>query len=327
MMQASTMQANTPLILRPGDAVPAPLQGAVLAIGNFDGVHRGHQAVIGMAANLARRMGRKLAVMTFEPHPRAFFRPGEPFFRLTDASEKAAILGHYGVDAIFVRPFDAALASTTAADFLDQIVIAGCQAGAVVVGHDFHFGKGREGTPDFLQREGEARGLTIAIVPALRDHETPVSSSAIRAALHAGDIATANALLGHRWTVSGEIVHGDKRGRLLGYPTANMILDPACGLRHGIYAVRMAVDGAVHDGVASFGRRPTFDDGAPRLETFLFDYSGDLYGKIAWVECVAFLRGEAKFVSVEDLIAQMDRDSAAAKAALATDPVPSLLPL
>jgi riboflavin kinase/FMN adenylyltransferase len=327
MMPSNTMQANTPLILHPGDAVPLPLQGAVLAIGNFDGVHRGHQAVIGLAANLASRMGRKLAIMTFEPHPRAFFRPGEPLFRLTDAAEKALILGHYGVDAIFVRPFDATLAATTATDFLDRILIGDCQAGAVVVGHDFHFGKGREGTPDFLRREGEARGLMIAIVPALREDAAPVSSSAIRTALHAGDIAAANTLLGHRWTASGEIVHGDKRGRLLGYPTANMILDPACGLRHGIYAVRMAVDGAVYEGVASFGRRPTFDDGAPRLETFLFDYSGDLYGKIARVECVAFLRGEAKFASVEDLIVQMDRDSAAAKAALASDPMPSLLPL
>lgn len=316
-----------PVILRPGDPVPAALEGAVLAIGNFDGVHRGHQAVLGLAAALAKRLGRKLAVMTFEPHPRQFFRPGEPLFRLTDASEKAALLGRYGADAVFVRPFDAALAATSATDFLDRIVIDGCRAGAVAVGHDFHFGKGREGTPDFLRREGEARGLTIAIVPALRAGEEPVSSSAIRAALEAGEITRANALLGHRWTVSGEIVHGDKRGRLLGYPTANMVLDPACGLRHGIYAVRMEVDGAVHDGVASFGRRPTFDDGAPRLETFLFDFSGDLYDKVVRVEFVAFLRGEAKFASVEALIEQMDRDSLAARAAIATDPCLSLLPL
>lgn len=321
------MSAVKPLILRQGDPVPSAFDGAVLAIGNFDGVHRGHQSVLALAADLARRTGRKLAVMTFEPHPRAFFKPGEPLFRLTDAHEKADILGHYGVEAVFIRPFDATLARTSAADFLDQIVMAGCRAGAVVVGHDFHFGKGREGTPDFLRREGEARGLTIAIAPALRTGETPVSSSAVRAALADGDIATANALLGHRWTVSGEIVHGDKRGRLLGYPTANMILDPAIGLRHGIYAVRMAVAGGVRDGVASFGRRPTFDDGAPRLETFLFDYSGDLYGQIARVEFVAFLRGEAKFTAVEDLIAQMDRDSASAKQALAIDPAPSLLTL
>lgn len=316
-----------PLLLHPGDPVPAALECAVLAIGNFDGVHRGHQAVLALASALAKKLGRKLAVMTFEPHPRQFFRPGEPLFRLTDASEKAAILGHYGADAVFIRPFDAVLAGTTATDFLDRIVIDGCRAGAVVVGHDFHFGKGREGTPDFLRLEGEARGLAIAIAPALRDGEEPVSSSAIRTALEQGDIAKANGLLGHRWTVSGEIVHGDKRGRLLGYPTANMILDPASGLRHGIYAVRMQVDGAVRDGVASFGRRPTFDDGAPRLETFLFDFEGDLYGKLARVELVAFLRGEAKFASVDDLIVQMDRDSLAARAAIAADPAPSLLPL
>ena len=313
----------TPLILRPGDPVPSTMEGAVVAIGNFDGVHRGHQAVIATAATLARRLGRKLAVMTFEPHPRVFFRPQEPFFRLSDQDEKVALLGFYGVEAVFIRPFDAALAATSAKNFLDHILIGACKAGAVVVGHDFHFGQGREGSPDFLRQEGEARGLTIAVVPALRAGEAPISSSAIREALVAGDLAAANALLGHRWTVSGEIVHGDKRGRLLGYPTANMILEPACGLRHGIYAVRMAFDGQIHQGVASFGRRPTFDDGAPRLETFIFDFAGDLYGKLVRVEFVAFLRGEAKFASVEDLIAQMDRDSAAAKAALATDLVPS----
>lgn len=318
---------SKPLILHPGDAVPASLEGAVLAIGNFDGVHRGHQAVLAMAAGLAKRMGRKLAVLTFAPHPRQFFKPDAPLFVLTEASEKAALLGHYGVDAVYLWPFDAALAGTSATDFLDRIVIGACHAGAVVVGHDFHFGKGREGSPDFLRREGEARGLTIAIVPAFRDGTDAVSSSAIRKALHDGDIARAHGLLGHRFTVSSEIVHGDKRGRLLGYPTANMILDPGHELRHGIYAVRMQVGDAIHNGVASFGRRPTFDDGAPRLETFLFDFSGDLYGRMARVELVAFLRGEAKFASVEALIEQMDRDSIAAREALASDVIPSLLPL
>lgn len=318
---------KSPLLLHPGDAVPAALEGAVLAIGNFDGVHRGHQAVLAMAMGLAKRMGCKLAVLTFAPHPRQLFKPDAPLFLLTEAQEKAALLGHYGVDAVYLWPFDALLAGTSASDFLDRIVIGACHAGAVVVGHDFHFGKGREGSPDFLRREGEARGLTIAIVPAFRDGADAVSSSAIRTALSEGDIARANGLLGHRYTVSGEIVHGDKRGRLLGYPTANMILDPAHGLRNGIYAVRMQVDGQVLNGVASFGRRPTFDDGAPRLETFLFDFSDDLYGRIARVELVAFLRGEAKFASVEALIEQMDRDSLAAREALATDIVPSLLPL
>ena len=318
---------TTPLLLHPGDAVPPALEGAVLAIGNFDGVHRGHQAVLAMAMGLAKRMGRKLAVLTFAPHPRQFFKPDAPLFLLTEANEKAALLGRYGVDAVYLWPFDASLAGTSAADFLDRIVIGACHAGAVVVGHDFHFGKGREGSPEFLRREGEARGLSIAIVPAFRDGADAVSSSAIRSALNEGEITRANGLLGHRYTVSGEIVHGDKRGRLLGYPTANMILDPAHGLRHGIYAVRMQVDGQVLNGVASFGRRPTFDDGAPRLETFLFDFSGDLYGRMARVELVAFLRGEAKFASVEALIEQMDRDSLAAREALASDIVPSLLPL
>src|SRR5690606_22371253 len=196
------------------------------------------------------------------------------------------------------------------------------------VGHDFHFGKGRQGTPAFLSEHGAALGLAVRVLPAVTEGGEVVSSSAIRASLAAGDIARANHLLGYRWLVRAAVRHGDKRGRDLGYPTANLALPPDCGLRHAIYAVRAAVDGTVHAGVASFGRRPTFDNGAPLLEVHLFDFRGDLYGRMMDVEFVAFLRPEERFATVEALIVQMDSDSVEARRLLA-DPgagMPSLLP-
>jgi riboflavin kinase/FMN adenylyltransferase len=197
----------------------------------------------------------------------------------------------------------------------------------VVIGHDFHFGRGREGTPALLSALCREAGLSCRIIPpvALAAESQPVSSSGIRAALAAGDIDRANALLGYRWFVQAPVRHGDKRGRTLGYPTANMAL-PDCGLAHGIYAVRARLpDGTIRNGVASYGRRPTFDDGAPLLEVNLFDFSGDLYGQSVAVEFVAYIRGEERFASAEALIARMDVDAAEARARLANDAVPSML--
>ncbi len=310
--------------------LPAALAGAVVAIGNFDGLHRGHHAVIGRARALAAREGRPVALLTFEPHPRTFFRPGEPVFRLTPPGVKEAVARALGLDGIVVMPFDGALAGTSATGFIEGLLIGRLGVGGIVIGHDFHFGKGREGSPDMIVETGRRLGVPVEVVEALNEGDEPVSSSMIRKALADADVETAARLLGYRWFVQGEVAHGDKRGRLLGYPTANMMLPKDCGLALGIYAVRMAVDGVVRDGVASFGRRPTFDDGAARLETFLFDFSGDLYGKIVQVEFCAFIRGEEKFDSVEALIARMDVDSGLAKAALARPadvPAPSLLPL
>lgn len=300
------------------DELPESLARPVIAIGNFDGVHRGHQAVIERARALARRLSRPTAILTFEPHPRAFFAPDKPMTCITPPDLKAAIAQAFGIDTVIVFDFDASFAARTAAQFVDDILIGGYGAAGIVVGHDFHFGKGREGSPAFLKSYTEGLDLPVEIVRPVADADTPVSSSAIRAALAAGDIAGANHLLGYRWIAQSEIVHGDARGRLLGYPTANMRLPADTGLRHGIYAVRARVDGIVRDGVASFGRRPTFDDGAPLLETHLFDFSGDLYGKRPEVEFLAWIRPELKFDSVEALVARMDEDSREARAAAAT---------
>ncbi|MFC0217848.1 bifunctional riboflavin kinase/FAD synthetase [Pseudochelatococcus lubricantis] len=319
---------SPPRIVRGFDPLPEGFERPVIAIGNFDGVHRGHQAVIGAAHALARDLGRPAIVLTFEPHPRRFFAPAKPMFRITPVPLKAAVTVAFGVDAVIEFVFDAAFAGLTAAEFVDDVLITRYAASGVVVGHDFHFGKGREGSPAFLQHHAHRHDLPVVVVEPVLEADTPVSSSAIRDALVAGDIATANHLLGYRWLVQAEVVHGDARGRTLGYPTANMRLDAACGLRHGIYAVRVRVDGIMRAGVASFGRRPTFDDGAPLLETHLFDFSGDLYGKQPEVEFLAWLRPELKFDDVDALVVQMDRDSAGARAIAARPPdprAPSLL--
>jgi riboflavin kinase/FMN adenylyltransferase len=330
-MPASRLAPHAPFtVVREAAALPSALAGAVVAIGNFDGVHRGHAAVIGEARALAAAMGRPAAAMTFEPHPRDFFGRGEPTFRLTPEPVKLALLRRLGLDGALVLPFDAQLAGTGADAFVDTLLASTLGVSGIVVGYDFHFGRGRAGSPAFMSGRASALGLAFASVDARQDHGVPISSSLIRESLAQGDVEAAASMLGYRWTVRGEIVHGDRRGRTLGYPTANIPLDPACRLRHGIYAVRMALGGVVRDGVASFGRRPTFDDGAPRLEVFLFDFSGDIYGEVVDVEFCAFLRGEEKFDSIDALIAQMDRDSAAAKAALARPvdvPAPSVLPL
>ena len=292
--------------------LPAKWRGASVAIGNFDGVHRGHQSVLSAALDAARGAASPVLVLTFEPHPREVFS-GEDVFRLTDPGEKAAVLGRIGFDAVVEQPFDRDFASLTAEAFIDEVLVAGLGASHVAVGDAFRFGSKRAGDAALL-----ARRLPATIVPAERAGADAISSSRIREALTAGDAAMAAELLGRRWRVAAEVRHGRKVGRTIGYPTANMALPPSTGLAHGIYAVRFRREGGtLHDGVASFGRRPTFDDGAPLLETFLFDFDGDLYGERACVTLFERLRGEERFDGVEALVAQMDRDAAHARAVLA----------
>ncbi|WP_018388711.1 bifunctional riboflavin kinase/FAD synthetase [Ancylobacter sp. FA202] len=304
-------------VLRKDDALPAGLAAPVVAIGNFDGVHRGHRAVIGTAIDQARSLGRPALAVTFEPHPRAFFRPTEPIFRLTPEPMKLKRLSETGLDGAVVLAFDAAMAGREAEDFVADILVGRLGVSMVVAGYDFHFGKGRGGSPLFLREAGKRHGFGVEIVPPLLDEGAQISSSVIRAALAQGRVEQAAHMLGAPFEIAAEVIHGDKRGRELGYPTANMRLDPAVALAHGIYAVTVEIDGVRHKGVASFGRRPTFDDGAPRLETFVFDYEGDLYGRVLPVAFHAWLRPELKFDGIEALIAQMDIDSARARAALA----------
>ena len=307
-------------VCRDGEPVPAGLEGAMAAIGNFDGVHRGHRHLLDMALE----SGRPGAVVTFEPHPRTYFQPNRPLFRLTPEPVKLAIFARLGLAGAFVRRFDRELASLTAAQFVD-LLARELEVSGVVIGHDFHFGRGREGNPALMAELCRERGLDCLVAPAVVEGTEPVSSSAIRSALEAGDIAGANRLLGYRWFVRAEVRHGEKRGRVLGYPTANMRLPDDCRLRHGIYAVRASTGGRPVDGVASFGRRPTFDNGAPLLETHLFDFSGDLYGRVLDVEFVGWIRGEERFDGIEALIRQMDRDSAEARRMLGADRTVSMI--
>ncbi|MBZ6076106.1 bifunctional riboflavin kinase/FAD synthetase [Microvirga puerhi] len=307
-------------VCRSGDPVPENLFGAIAAIGNFDGIHRGHQHLI----RLVEETGRPATVVTFEPHPRTFFQPDRPVFRITPEPVKLAILARLGLDGAFVWPFDSHLAGLSAEEFV-ALLAQDLRLSGVVIGHDFHFGRGREGNPARMTELCAAHGLSCRIADAILDGSELVSSSAIRTALEGGAVAAANRLLGYRWFVRAEVRHGDKRGRLLNYPTANMRLPDDCRLRYGIYAVRAAVDGRPVDGVASFGRRPTFDNGAPLLETHLFDFAGDLYGKVLDVEFVDWIRGEERFDGIEALIAQMDRDSDEARRTLATDRTVSMI--
>ena len=316
-------------ITSPGD-FPRNLRGGVIAIGNFDGLHRGHQAVLGKAVGIARSKGVSASVLTFEPHPRTVFRPEHPVFRLTPAPVKAELIESLGFDAVVEHPFSRDFASTTANRFVDDILVAGFGLAHVVTGYNFHFARDREGNPEFLRNAGERLGFSVTTVEPFQDEggET-VSSSRIRELLSCGEIAEANGLLGYVWRVHGEVIRGAGLGRTLNYPTANLSLPPESALKHGIYAVRIRLeDGTLHDGVASYGRRPTFDNGDPLLETFVFDFSGDLYGQEVEVFLHGWIRGEEKFGSTDELVARMDRDSEEARAILANfGPEQGLLPL
>jgi riboflavin kinase/FMN adenylyltransferase len=297
----------------PGEA----LRGATVVIGNFDGVHRGHKAVIAAALARGHALGKPSAALTFEPHPRAFFNPDEPLFRLTPEVAKLRLLAATGLDGAIVLTFNADLAKLSAEDFVQRVLVDRFAISGAAIGFNFHFGANRAGSPEFLQAQGKQHGFTVDIVPPLLDGGRPVSSGPIRAALAAGRLDDAAEFLGYPWFVSGTVIHGDKRGRELGFPTANLRLDPACALRHGIYAVRASVAGRRYDGVASFGRRPMFDGGAVLLEIFLFDFSGDLYGANVDVVFIGWLREEAVFASAKELVRQMEEDSRLAREALA----------
>src|SRR5437868_844870 len=308
------------IVIRDTTETTAIPRGAVVAMGNFDGVHLGHRAVITAALQMARNHSRPALAVTFEPHPRRFFSPNTPQFRLTDESAKLRLLAGTGLEGAVVMTFDKTRAETTAQDFIHHELIGRLGASGIAVGYDFHFGKGRVGSPSLLVAEAPRLGIEVDVQPHVDIAERPVSSSAIRMALAEGQIEEATAMLGGPWFISGEVIHGEKRGRDLGYPTANIRLDKNCSLKHGIYAVRVGRGAERFDAVASFGRRPTFDDGAPLLEIFLFDFKGDLYGQALDVAFISFIRDELKFDTIEALIRQMDDDSARARAALAAAP-------
>jgi riboflavin kinase / FMN adenylyltransferase len=311
-------------VIRDSTPVADIQRGAVVAMGNFDGVHLGHRAVIAAAIRMGKAHGRPALALTFEPHPRRFFSPTTPQFRLSDEAAKLRLLAGTGLAGAVIMTFDKTRAGTAAQDFIKYDLIDRLGISGIAVGYDFHFGKGRVGSPSLLVAEGPRLGIEVDVQPHVDIEERPVSSSAIRDALAEGRIDEATLMLGQPWFVTGEVIHGEKRGRELGYPTANIRLDNNCGLRHGIYAVRVGRghenDQERIDGVASFGRRPTFDNGAPLLEIFLFDFKGDLYGQPLDVAFIGFIREELKFDSIDVLIKQMDDDSARARAQLAAAP-------
>ncbi len=317
------MTAHRFVDVRDPAAPPGGLEGAVVALGNFDGLHRGHKGVIARAQALARALQKPCAVLTFEPHPADFFARHSVIFRLTPPLAKAALLSRLGLDGLIAFTFDASFAALTAAQFTGEILSRRLGVSAVVAGYDFRFGAGRRGDADFLRAEGARLGFAVEIVERILKDEAgsldAVSSTATREALEQGDVALARSLLGRPYFIEGEVVHGEKRGRKLGFPTANIALDPSNRLRYGVYAVTLEARGVLHLGAASFGRRPTFDDGPPLLEVFLFDFDGDIYGETVEVTFYGFLRGEEKFASADALIAQMRADVLAAREVLAQE--------
>jgi riboflavin kinase / FMN adenylyltransferase len=299
--------------------LPMDLRGGVAAIGNFDGVHRGHQIVLEKALELAAALGKPAIVLTFEPHPRTVFQPDQPVFRLTPPQLKAEILSTMGFSAVIEQSFNENFAGISADAFVHDLLIGGLGVSHVVTGFDFHFGKNRQGGPAFLMAAGGREGFKVTLVDAFRDEGgTVISSSRIRDCLAHADTSGAAGLLGYRFFAQAPVIEGKKLGRTLGYPTANMQLAPETRLAHGIYAVRFRrADGSLRDGVASFGRRPTVvNDGAPLLETFVFGFDGDLYGETCAVAFFGYLRPELKFDGLDALMVQMKHDEEEARALL-----------
>lgn len=292
-------------------------RGTSVAMGNFDGVHLGHQSVI----DLARRPDAPLGIVTFEPHPRQFFTPDAAPFRLMNPEARANRLAKLGVQHLFELPFDAALASLTPDAFARDVLANGLGIRHVVVGADFCFGKGRKGTATDLQTLGQRHGFATTIAPLLTVGGTEVSSTAIRTALTEGRPRDAAAMLGHWHRIEGEVIHGEKRGRELGYPTANMSVDGLHLPRLGVYAVKVDIltgpQTGSYMGAASLGVRPMFGVNRPNLETFLFDFKGDLYGQHLSIAFVDYLRPELKFDGLDALITQMDADCTKARDILA----------
>ncbi len=306
--------------------IPSGLHGGVVALGNFDGFHRGHQAVIAAAAEEARLLQAPLWVFTTEPHPRSFFRPDAPEFRLTPFRAKMHCLEIFGVENSLVLNFDAELANKLAQDFVMEVLVEGMGIRHAVCGYDYRFGKGRGGGVDVLRWMGEMEHFGVTVVAPVAENGDRVanvySSSAIRRALEEGDVRGATQALGHWWFIDGHVLEGDKRGRTIGFPTLNLSMQGYLLPRFGVYAVRVRIpDGAggfmVRDGVANIGRRPTFNKEDVTLEVHIFDFSGDLYGQVVSVELVDFIRPEQKFAGLEALKAQILADAAEARRRLA----------
>jgi riboflavin kinase/FMN adenylyltransferase len=304
-------------VLSARNPMPDTLGGGIVALGNFDGFHLGHQAVAGEAIRQAKAAGKPAIIATFDPHPVRFFAPHIPYFRLTTLEQRQRLFAEAGADAMLVFDFDAELAGTTAEDFVIKLLVERLGIRGVITGEDFTFGKGRGGNVTALRDIGAAVGLTATALGPVVDDGGVISSSRIRDALKAGDCATATRLLTRPFAVEGVVQHGDKNGRLLGFPTANIDMGHYLRPRYGIYAVKgRLADGRILNGAANLGIRPSFDPPKELLEPYFFDFNEDLYGQQVEVEFHAFIRPEAKFDSMDQLKAQMLADCDKARAIL-----------
>jgi riboflavin kinase / FMN adenylyltransferase len=318
-------------LIRPGRPFPDELRGSVVAIGNFDGLHRGHQELLAVTREKAHALGTKWGLVTFEPHPRSFFRPREPMFPLTPLPLKARLAGALGAEFVAALAFDARLAAMEPDVFVSEVLKRELGIAHAVMGYDFHFGHGRKGSPDTMRRLGQSLGFGTTVVDQVTDDSglAPFSSSSIRDALRHGHVREAAFELGYWWTVEGEVVRGDQRGRAIGFPTINVVVEHGAEPAQGIYAVRVrevaGTAGRRWMGAGYFGKRPTFDSERLFAEAFLFDFTGDLYGRRVALSFVDFIRPDRRFHSIEDLIEQMKIDCGIAKRRLAeiaaADPV------
>lgn len=311
-------------VFRHYESLPTDLRGAAVAIGNFDGVHLGHRAVIGQAGQIAHAMGIPWAVMTLEPHPRTIFKPDTEPFRLTPFPAKARRIRQLGPDVLIVIHFDVDFAKSSPADFVEQVIVQGTGARHVVCGHDFAFGRERQGTPELLLQLGEQLGFDFTCVQGIRDSDDMLySSTRIRKYLKEGDPRAAARLLGEPFEIEGRVVEGEHRGRMIGFPTANLRLGDYVRPATGVYAIRAGVESGDttqwFDGVANLGHRPTFDGRELLLEAHLFDFDGDLYGQHLRVAMVDYLRAEKKFDGLESLKTQIADDGARARKLLRSD--------
>lgn len=282
------------------------ITGGVVVIGNFDGVHKGHRVLLEKGREIAQEKGVELCVLSFEPHPRSLFRPDEPNFRITPADLKAERLEEAGVDFLVSLPFDWDFASQPAEDFVSDILVNGLQAGHVVVGFDFRFGQMRGGDPETIKQVG----LDVTVIDEIGDEAGKISSSTVRQKLRHGYIKEANALLGWEWEVRGIVQQGDQRGREIGYPTANFPLGDSIHPAYGIYAAWVQIEGEDEwrQAAINIGIRPMFEIAEAQVEAYIFDFDQEIYGKLLRVKPVQLLRSEAKFDSLEELVAQMDKD-------------------
>lgn len=312
------MVSKTVEVIRDWRDLPVSQRGAAVAVGAFDGVHRGHQAVIASARAAAQRLGAPLAVVSFDPHPRRLFQPEAAPFRLMTADQMARAMAPLGVDRLYLIPFDREMAGMTDEEFARRVLSEGLGVAHAAVGFDFTFGKGRSGSPEALRTYGQDLGFTVSVTDRIDDVSgLKLSSSAVREALKAGDMDRAAAILGRPFVIQGEVIHGDKRGRTIGVPTANIAMGDYMRPAYGVYATRTRLpDGRVIKGVANLGVRPMFEIEQPLLEVWLLDFNESLYGQTLETELIAFLRGEMKFDGLDALKVQIEADAAAARAVL-----------